>query len=188
MTREEKLENFRKSAIEEATKKSEAILNEVESKYNEQFFEYKREATAKAEAKFKKEKRDLLRNKNQMISKETLDIKYKINDKTNELTDKIFEEVKEKLTQFKKQKEYVEFLKKQIKEVENYANDNDYVVYVDAEDSNLIPELTKVVNVKIEVAKDRIWGGIRAIIESRNILIDNSFVSKLADEKSKFKL
>ena len=98
----------------------------------------------------------------------------------------MFVELESKLIDFKNTHEYKELIIKQIEEVKKVAKEDKFIVYIDKSDADMIEELSSNTGTHIEVSKNNIMGGIKAIIEEKKILIDYSFKSKMQEEKADF--
>ena len=66
------------------------------------------------------------------------------------------------------------------------AGEDALVVYLDPADQNRIPELAARFGFAPVVSREAFMGGMRAVIRSKNILIDNSFATLLREAKEEF--
>ena len=117
---------------------------------------------------------------------EQLHIKRKINHKQNELKKKLFDLVEAKLEEFKKTDQYVQLIVRQIKEALYIAGDEELIVYVGEGDENLIEEFYSQCAIKPSISRNINKGGMRAEIPSKNMLIDNTFETKISEAWEKF--
>ena len=76
-------------------------------------------------------------------------------------------------------------MRKALSEVRE-AGCNALVVYLDPADQNWIPELAARFGFAPVVSREAFMGGMRAVIHSKNILIDNSFATLLREAKEEF--
>lgn len=188
MTLEEKLENFYISVIDSATDQSVAIIDEYKNSLQKIYNDREQAAIRKANNNYRIETENLVREKNRRLSGVILELKGSILNKTSKLTDRIFDEVVNKLTAYMKSSSYVEFLIRKIDEAVKFARGEEIVVYINASDKHLMDILENATGIKLTISDRDFTGGIRAVIPSRKILIDYSFITKLAEEKSSFKL
>ena len=79
-----------------------------------------------------------------------------------------------------------EMTKKQIKEAAHFAGTDDIMIYIDPSDADRLKELEDATKAHLTVSDTEFMGGTRAVIQSRNILIDNSFETKLKEAKEAF--
>ena len=69
-----------------------------------------------------------------------------------------------------------------------FAKDDKLTIYINKTDAHLKEDLEAATHVELMISNIDFFGGIRSVIPDRNILIDNSFMSKLREEKMNFKL
>lgn len=188
MTLDEKLEHFKASVIDSATKQNIEIVAEYKAMLEKNFEERKENALRKAQANFKIASDNIIRERNRKLSVETLDIKRKVLDKTTEISDRIFNDVRVKLDEYMKTPQYEELLYSQIMNAVNFAQGDAITVYINPTDADKIPSLEEKTGVSLTISNRDFIGGIRAVIPSRSILIDHSFLTKLEEEKSNFTL
>lgn len=113
-------------------------------------------------------------------------IKKQFTQKQSEIKSGIFELVRNKISEYRKTSEYTELLKSQISKICNDYKDFDFTIYIDSGDSHLLTQLTESFHVNIQVYEKDFLGGTRTIVPERNILIDNSFKTRLVEEQENF--
>lgn len=186
MTIEEKLELFKKSTMDEVDKRNEEVQEEycktLEAMYNSRISQ----AKEKAEDRIKAQADVLMRRHNRTLSRETNNIKHDIGEKHHEVKEKLFKDVEAKLVEYTKTPEYEEKLIRLIINAGKVAKANPITIYVDPVDADKVKRLEKATDMPVTISKTPFIGGIRAVISSKNILIDNSFASKLAEAKQTF--
>lgn len=188
MTLDEKLDNFYKSAINDATNKSEQIIDEYKESLNKIFEEHKSDAVRKANLDLQIEKDNYIRERNKNLSIESIKIKRNISEKNNQLVEILFEDVSKKLEAFMKTPEYTSLLIKQIKEAKQFARGEEITIYINPSDESKKAELEAATDAALTISSYSFMGGTRAVIPSKNILIDNSFQNKMDEIKDKFTL
>lgn len=188
MTLDEKLDNFYHCAIDDATAQSIKILESYEQTLKEMCEEKKRSLIKQAEQKIRIESENLVREKNRNLSSESLNIKRALSEKSREKVDILFADVEKKLSAYMQTSEYQEFLVKKINEAIAFAKDDQLTVYINQTDAHLKSDLEAATHVELMISNIDFFGGIRCVIPERHILIDNSFTSKLREEKMNFKL
>ena len=87
---------------------------------------------------------------------------------------------------YMKTKAYNDFLVKCIRKAEQFAGDDPVVIYINPSDEEKRTELEKETGAKLTVSAEDFIGGVRAVIRSRNILMDHSFKTQIRDEYDKF--
>lgn len=188
MTLDEKLDHFYSSVIDSATKQNIEIVEEYKKVLQKNFEERKESALRKAEANYRIASDNIIREKNRKLSSDTMDIRRKVLDKTAEYTEQIFQDVLHKLKDYMKTEDYVELMVTQIKKALDFANGDLMTVYINPTDEDKKAILEERTGVTLTISNRDFIGGIRAVIPSHSILIDNSFLTKLEEAKSTFTL
>lgn len=186
MTLEEKLQNFYNSSIESARSSAQAQIEEHEAALADMFKEHKEAAARQAEDELKAETEKLRREQNKRLSTEQLAIKRAISKKTMELKDKLISEVIEGLRAFKQTPEYHTYLERKIREARDFASGDPVTIYLAPADAPLRGQLEQSCGVSLTISQEDFKGGVRAVIPDRHILIDNSFLTLLNEEKEAF--
>ena len=188
MTLDEKLDNFYHSAIDDATAQSVRILESYEQSLKTMCQEKKTALTNQAEIKLRTESENLVREKNKNLSNELINIKRSISEKSKEKIDILFVDVEKKLAEYMQTVAYTELLVSKINESITKTNGDALTIYINPTDEHLKRELEVATGVELTISSTDFLGGIRCVIPDRHILIDNSFTSKLKEEKTNFKL
>ena len=186
MTTEEKLKYFEESSLEEARKQASAMIEEYKVNLDKVEKEHKATTLRQSDLQLKTESDNLKRNNNMALSKEQLQIKRKITQKQNELKEKLFVEVKQLLEDYMTTSAYQQLLIKQIKNIQKEAGSGKLILYIDPADSDKRFSLQVATGAPVTVSEYSFMGGTRAVLQDLNILIDNSFASKLEKLKADF--
>ncbi len=181
-----KLDHFYQSVIDEATNESENILVDYKATLKKIYDEKKEELETKAQARLKVETDNLYREKNKQLSNEAVEIRKTLSVKTQELKDHLFNDILLKVMEYMKTPEYDKLLEAQITSAYKFARGEAITIYINASDSSKLESLQQATGVELTVSNIDFIGGIRAVIHSKHILIDNSFATKLAEEKNNF--
>lgn len=188
MTLDEKLDNFYHTAMEDATNRSIAIINKYRHSLDEIFEEHKKESLRKANLAIEIENKNLNREKNKAISTQILKYKRIINDKSKELTDSLFADVLKKLEDYMKTDDYISLLEQQVLFAKNFSKNEPITIYINPSDKDKLELLEFKTGTSLTLSTINFLGGIRAVIHSKNILIDKSFATQLKENKEKFVL
>lgn len=188
MTLDEKLDIFYKSSIDKATTQSSEMIEEYKESLQKIYEEHMEETKRKAEVFLRVETDHLIREKNKLLSAKALEIRREFTEHTNALKEELFKEVEEKLYAYMKTPEYVSLLENRIQKVLHYAKDASITIYINASDSDKKAQLEHATNANLTISTTDFMGGIRAVIHSRNILMDYSFTSKLSELAEAFTL
>jgi len=186
LTNQEKLQHFYESTINDVTNTSKQMLQEYETALTTLFEEHKEEVLRKADLEIKTETEKIKRHNNKELSMEQIRMKRAISKKHSELKDKLFVEVKDLLENYMTTPDYRTLLIQQIKEAVAFAREESIIIYIDPSDSDSRIKLESAAGAKLTISQYSFMGGTRAVIPSKNVLIDNSFESKLQEAKQNF--
>lgn len=187
MTTEEKLQHFLEFCMEDARTRSGKMLDEYTAALEQTFAEHQADARRRAEHQVDLESERIEREINKKLSLEQISMKRDFGKKQDELKDKLFIELQDKLEAFMKTPGYTRLLEQQIREAKELAGKEFITIYIDPEDEDKINKLALYNSADIRVSEYSFLGGTRAVIPSRHILIDNSFQTKLAEAKHDFR-
>lgn len=186
LTTEEKLRHFEEASLQRAREQSKQMLEEYKASLDQIEKEHKEAKDRQAMLKIKAETISLKRAKNMALSKKRLEIKRHIIKKHNILKEKLSAEVKIMLEEYMATPGYQELLIKQLKDILAFADGSPVTIYIDPADAPRLSSLTSTVNMPLTLSEYSFLGGTRAVIEDRNVLIDNSFMTLLGEEMEKF--
>ena len=186
MESEEKLQQFYEDTIRVIDKKSKAELSEYEASLEPQFEEFKRSALEAAQYAERQAAEDLKKASRQIISREIIDSKHLLAEREADYTEKTFALAKELIDEFKTTGEYKQLIRKYIYEAIEFAKEDELIIYLDLDDASFKEELEAEFGREIRVSRYSFGGGLRALIPARNILIENSFSSKMTEQLQTF--
>lgn len=186
MTIEEKMEHFRSISLESANNQSVESLSSYKKSLDDELVIHKETAKQLSEDSKHARMNQVRANSKKNLASSQMIIKKQLTNKQSEIKSKIFEMVREKIAEYRKTPEYMELLKSQIANIENNYNDSDITVYIDSADSHLLNQLKESFDMNIQVYDKDFLGGTRTIVPGRNILIDNSFKTRLVEEQENF--
>ncbi|HIS56762.1 MAG: V-type ATP synthase subunit E [Lachnospiraceae bacterium] len=187
MTTDEKLQHFLEASMEESRAHSHQIIADYQEALDKIFEGHKEDVLRKARLEIKNETDKIRREGNQKLAREHLHIKRALNQKNTELTEKLFVEVQDMLENYMDTSAYNRLLKKQILDAKAFAGDDEIIIYIDPADISIRRALEEATHSHLTVSQYSFGGGTRAVIPSKNILIDNSFQTKLAEAKENFR-
>ncbi len=185
---EDKLEHFLKYTMEDTRKKCDSAVEAYREALEEAFEEHKATKARLEELELKTESESIIRENNKRFSQEQIRIRQNVSHRQAELKNKLFQEVEAELAAFRGTPAYNELLVKELKEAVAFARGEKVFLYVDPSDEERIPLLESEVGMLVKVSSSPFMGGMRAVIPGRNILIDNSFETKLTEAKESFRL
>lgn len=187
MTTEEKLEHFQQFCLEDARTCSAKMLDEYTGALETAFEEHQQDATRRAQMQIKAETEKMQRDINKQLSIEQINLKRTLGRKQDELKDTLFVELKDMLANFMETAEYQHLLEHQIAKAKEFAGNDPLIIYMDPVDEDKARRLALHHNADIRISEYSFSGGTRAVIPSKNILIDNSFQTKLAEARDSFR-
>ncbi len=186
MTIEEKMEHFRSISLESANNQSIESLSSYKASLDDELEIHKETAKQLSEDSKRARMNQVKTNFKKELASSQMFIKKQLTNKQSEISSKIFEHVRKKIAEYRKTPEYIELLKAQISKTINDYRDLDITVYIDSVDSHLLNQLKDSFHVDIQVYDKDFLGGTRTIVPERNILIDNSFKTRLVEEQENF--
>lgn len=186
MTTEEKLHHFNSIILESTEAECNEAFEEYKQSMDKYFEAHKQEQIEKNKLDEKVEADNIRRTASKEYTTEQLHIRRKINHKQEELKNKLLAEVEALMEAFFTTEDYKKLLIKQINEAVAVARGEEIHIFLDAKDKGLKEELEVACNVRLVADGRTFYGGIKAEIPKKNILIDNSFESKLDNWKETY--
>lgn len=183
MTTEEKLAHFEQICMEDAKERAERMLADYQSGLETSFREHQESMKRQSEQQLVIEKERIARDIRRKLSLGQLEQRRMLAEKQEELREKLFTEVRNILAGFMWTQEYVALLERQVKEALAFAGDEEMTIYFDPSDADKVARIAMQYSANITVSAYSFGGGMRAVIPSKNILIDNSFDAKVAEAK-----
>lgn len=179
----EKLEIFLEAVIDAANKQSGEILNEQKKAYQDTLVEYEKGKQDGMLARKRISEAKIRKEINRAISEQEILLKKQYHQKEEEKTEELFSMVRQKLIEYQKTDEYEQLLVQKILRAKEFAAGEEMTVYIDPADSQRRETLEQKTGCAVTVGREQFMGGIRAVIRSKNVLIDESFAGKLAQER-----
>ncbi len=186
MTIEEKLEHFQTLCFQDARDRSERMLNDYTDSLRRILEEHKRDARRQADMQVAAETETIKREINKELSLEQINIKREFSVKQEDLKKMLMNELRNRLALFMESQDYVRLLEKQVKKALEFAAGAPITIYLDPCDADKVNRIALHTGAELTLSQYSFLGGTRAVIPSRNILIDNSFQSKLEEAEANF--
>ena len=186
MTLEEKITHLQSNSMEQARAEGNAIIDAHREALEKVFEDHKAEALRQSETRIKAETTNARLSLNQAAARSQLEIKRRQGKVQQELKDKIFEEARSLVDDYMKTEAYNDFLVYCIRQAACFAGQEPVVIYINPSDESKRSDLEDATRVHLTISAEDFIGGVRAVIRSRNILIDNSFKTQLRNEYDKF--
>lgn len=180
----EKLEVFRDFTLEVARENSSRIKAQYEEDCQQELEEFRKNKQSEMEHKIKMEERNLRRQMNSRVSGEMLRQKHDLDECKRKWKEKLMQEVQILLKEYQSTAEYRDYLTAKIKMAQKVAGNEPVMIYINESDKDKKAELEKETGAELTLSEIDFGGGVRAIIRSKNILIDESFLTRLEQEET----
>ena len=181
-----KLNIFYTSAIEVANKQSRDVMQEFAISMERLKEEFQKNKKLEMDSRFRVEEGKLKREMNRRVSVAVTDQKRRLNLHQQEKKEALFAVVEWKLQEFQKTAEYDQYLISKIRMAHNFAREESVVIYLNPTDANKKVYLEQETGCELTVSERNFGGGIRAVVRSKNVLIDESFQTKLKQEREAY--
>ncbi|MEG0962498.1 MAG: hypothetical protein RSD28_02410 [Lachnospiraceae bacterium] len=182
----DKLEVFYQSTVQVAKTERRALMEDYETAGRENLEVFRKNKQEEMDNLFQIEETRIKREVNRRISQEITRQKHALDDCQQDKKQTLFQRVEELLEAYKKTEEYTYYLIEKINKAKELANGEELIIYLNREDCSkkeLLEEKTQTV---LTVSEVEFGGGIRAVIRSKNILMDESFVTKIKEERNAY--
>ena len=191
MTTEEKLKHFLDITLKNANEKSEKSLTEYQKGLDQMFESYKEDELRKQSLKLKLSEENMEKEKNTEVAEQQVKLRRSLNDKQEKLRDMLFQGVQQRLEEYRKTDTYLDYLKAHIKKAMAFSqgeeSEHGLEIYLDPGDADKKTDLEEAMGVAIRISEYPFGGGVRAVIRSRNMLMDQSFDSGVEEARNEFK-
>lgn len=185
---EEKIDKFAHDIMTDVGNQRKTIMEETEKELEEIFEEKELEYLSKAYEIIQSGLKNIHKEKNEIISRSIMDSKRKILKTRDDIIKSVFEDAEGKLVEFTEKEEYLDYLIKMIKEGIGNIGDGDRVIYISYTDEKYLKRLNREFDNKVilEDKNQKMIGGCKIYNKSNNLFLDDSFSSKLYEEKETF--
>lgn len=188
MDTESKLNHFMEVSIRTADSQSSDMLDKYKAGLDEIFENHKREARQLAAETLESKKSIAKKNIKRELSGRESDLKKQLSLKTNAYIQQLFDDIEKRLADYRKTGEYFDYMLNVISECKKFSEGEKLIVYIDENDSGIKDRLAKSAGTDILINDFTFGGGIRAVIPSKNILIDETFETKLSELKNNYRI
>lgn len=186
MELKDKLEVFYQSVIEVARERNEKSLEHYKEEYAQNKKDFIKNKQSEMDALFHIEELRLTKELNRRVTSEMIEYKQKLRVSQSSLKEDLFLKIECKIRDFLATGEYEQYLVKKLEKAKAFAKENEIIFYLNQSDQHLKEKLEQQTNCHLTISNVDFIGGIRGVIRSKNILIDESFSSKLNQEKKDY--
>lgn len=188
MELEEKMDYFVEQVDTRAEDTIENQMNNYQETLENDYETFKKRVNASFTDRLEAEKNALRKENNKQISKIRFNHQHDLYVQEEKLKKSLFEKFRRVLKEYKETNEYVEHLKKMIQNVQEYAKEEPYEIYIDPSDQQLLAELEEFSNVELNISDRDFIGGIRGVVRDRGVLLDYSFSTLLTRTEENFSI
>ena len=178
----EKLDMFSKLAIKQAEEKRIRILNEIKEEYNRALREIQDSLQKEADSTIREEAYKVWQEKNRVMLQSSVEMKRSLIELRDELADKLFDNIREKLNEYMQTPEYESALMDQIQKISRQYCD--LLIYLDPVDMRFAEQIKWRFNADVDC--ESLIGGFRVLIKEKHMVIENSFSARLEEAKENF--
>lgn len=182
----EKLNIFYTSVIEVAGKRSSDEIEEFQAAMDKQLEDFRKRKQEEETFRYQVEEEKQKRQVNRQVSEAAILGKRKLNQAQQAKKETLFGCVEEKLLEFKKTRAYDEYLRSGIRMAKQFARDEEITIYLNPTDAEKKEQLMQETGCALTVSDTDFGGGIRAVVPGKNVLIDESFQTKLQKEREAY--
>lgn len=186
MNMQEKVAHLQNAAMTEARIEADAIVTQHKSALEKIFYQHKAEAIRQSETRVKAKIVTGRQQLNLAKTKAQLELKRELGKTQNELKKELFQEVEEMIQEYMKTEEYKSLLVTYIEKAVKYAGGSAVILYINPSDADKKQYLEEHTGMTLTISKEDFIGGVRAVIQDKNILIDHAFKGAIEREYNKF--
>ena len=182
----EKLEIFSQAALDAAQEQSTAIQEEYRNAYEDALAAYEKEKQAGFQTRERIQEEKIRKEVNRATSAQLMQLKKDYHEMEQQRKAELFSLVEQNLSAYRQREAYRENLSNKIRKAKALAGGEEIEIYLDRTDAPLIAELQAETGCELIVSEESFGGGIRTVIPTKNILLDESFGSRFLEEREEF--
>ena len=174
MDAEHKLQHFFNISVQTASQQNADSLDKYKSSLDSAFDDHKNQIRHTADETILTKKNIILQSVRRDYSSKESEARRSLINLKNDIRNDLFHKVRQLISEFRQTDEYTDYLINRINYIDSVAGDDAAEIYIDLSDSRLQKTLEDKTGKKINIYDIDFSGGIRAVIPSRNILIDET--------------
>ncbi|MFP4697909.1 MAG: V-type ATP synthase subunit E [Eubacteriales bacterium] len=184
---EEKLDQFYREIMQDVNEKRKVILDKANKDIQEKLEEKELEFLENAYNHIQEGLKGINREKNEIISKAIMEGKKMVLYKREEIISDIFLKAKKRLQDFRSSSEYEKYLMKRLKNHQSTMEcDDECFLYISKEDEKYINRVKEAFSNTISIELDEeMIGGFKIINRTKNLYIDECFITKLDNQRER---
>lgn len=188
LNQEEQTQKFFDAINQEAENKTQALTQKNKELLEQGLKKAEEKAKAQADAMIERERLLGEQALNRTVSANIRKARTSLTDKRAEITNRVFEDAKNKLLAFTKSDEYEEFLKRSVQHFAELFPEGDAVIYIKSEDESFAPVIKAAFKRECSVEADAsiVIGGCRCKVKGGNVTADDTLETRLENQKDWF--
>lgn len=188
MDLEDKFAYFETQVNQQAQDIIDEQVNQYQATLQKDYDEFVKNTNQEFDAKFVNAKKDMRKELNKNISQSQIHLQRDLYLQEEKLKKTLFAEFNDAIQNYMQTDEYRNQLVVMINNLKDYAEKNreELVVYINHSDQGMIETLFEETNANIQISDREFLGGVRGVLKDRQVLIDYSFSTLLANVEDSF--
>ena len=188
MDLEDKFAYFETQVNQQAQNIIDEQVNQYKATLQKDYDEFVKNTNQEFDAKFENAKKDMRKELNKNISQSQIHLQRDLYLQEEKLKKSLFAEFNDALQNYMQTDEYRNQLVVMINNLKDYAEKNreELVVYINHSDQGMLETLFEETNANIQISDREFLGGVRGVLKDRQVLIDYSFSTLLANVEDNF--
>ena len=188
MDLEDKFAYFETQVNQQAQDIIDEQVNQYRASLQKDYDEFVKNTNQEFDAKFVNAKKDMRKELNKNISQSQIHLQRDLYLQEEKLKKTLFAEFNDAIQNYMQTDEYRNQLVVMINNLKDYAEKNreELVVYINHSDQGMIETLLEETNANIQISDREFLGGVRGVLKDRQVLIDYSFSTLLANVEDSF--
>lgn len=188
MDLEDKFAYFETQVNQQAQDIIDEQVNQYRATLQKDYDEFVKNTKQEFDAKFVNAKKDMRKELNKNISQSQIHLQRDLYLQEEKLKKTLFADFNGAIQNYMQTDEYRNQLVVMINNLKDYAEKNreELVVYINHSDQGMIETLFEETNANIQISDREFLGGVRGVLKDRQVLIDYSFSTLLANVEDSF--
>ncbi|KAF3303714.1 hypothetical protein FPV24_01030 [Carnobacterium sp. PL24RED07] len=188
MDLEDKFAYFETQVNQQAQDVIDEQVNQYRATLQKDYDEFVKNTNQEFDAKFVNAKKDMRKELNKNISQSQIHLQRDLYLQEEKLKKTLFAEFNDAIQNYMQTDEYRNQLVVMINNLKDYAEKNreELVVYINHSDQGMLETLFEETNANIQISDREFLGGVRGVLKDRQVLIDYSFSTLLANVEDSF--
>lgn len=188
MDLEEKFAYFETQINEQAQATIDEQVNSYKATLQKDFDEFAERTQNEYDIKFENAQKDMRKELNKNTSQSQIHQQRDLYLQEEKLKKSLFSEFNNAIQDYMKTDEYSAQLVKMIHNLKGFVEDSDeeFVIYINHSDQHLLNQLKEKTDANIQISDREFIGGVRGVLKERQVLIDYSFTTLLANVENNF--